>query len=230
MSEAASLPLETAVTVPSTSPAVSIVRATAPQAGPVTSSQLQPLTLGRMPSSAVLASLGLQAATVSLSSERSTLPPLFSGGAFSAGCRPMLHSSLAIAPSHQQGFSLGHGFPLIPPKMVTKIEQFEFFSMAELLPDNVELSRKTEAVSAPSTCLPKVPKKGSCPMTTRDYWPGSYVSAHMQLLLPRNSQKRRSSSWHIRPPLFVELFALTAKGGLAMTTCFANRWPRAPSV
>ena len=63
-------------------------------------------------------------------------------------------------------------------------------------------------------------------MTTRDYWPGSYVSAHMQLLLPGNGQKRLNSSWHIRPPLFVKLFTSTAKGGLAMTTCFANRWPR----
>ena len=72
---------------------------------------------------------------------------------------PLLHSNVATLSPQRQGFSLGHGFPLIPPKLVAKIEQFEFFNMAELLPDNVELSRKTEAVSTPSTCLPKVPKK-----------------------------------------------------------------------
>ena len=76
-----------------------------------------------------------------------------------AECGPLLHSSVATPSPQRQGFSLGHGFPLIPPKMVAKIEQFEFFNMAELLPDNIELSRKTEAVSTPSTCLPKVSRK-----------------------------------------------------------------------
>ena len=35
-------------------------------------------------------------------------------------------------------FSLGHKFPLIPPKLVAKIK---FVSMSELLPDNLELSQ-----------------------------------------------------------------------------------------
>ena len=58
-----------------------------------------------------------------------------------------------------QGFFLEHGFPLIPQKLVMKIEHFKFFNMAELLPDDVELARKTETLLVPSTCLPKVSKK-----------------------------------------------------------------------
>ena len=48
------------------------------------------------------------------------------------------------SPSTTPGFSLGHGFPLIPPKLVVKIQKWEYVSMAELLPDNLELTRRSQ--------------------------------------------------------------------------------------
>ena len=45
------------------------------------------------------------------------------------------------------GFSLGHGFPLIPAKLATKILKWEYVSMADLLPDNLELARRSQAKS-----------------------------------------------------------------------------------
>ena len=50
-------------------------------------------------------------------------------------------SASASQPPHTTGFSLGHGFPLIPLKLVTKILKWEYVSMVELLPDNLELAR-----------------------------------------------------------------------------------------
>ena len=41
-----------------------------------------------------------------------------------------------------QSFSLGEGFPSVPPKMVAKILRWDFVDMAELLQDIIELNRK----------------------------------------------------------------------------------------
>ena len=107
-----------------------------------------------MPKPAILASLGLP----TVSAGPAPPPPLLCASS-QTGVGATTRPSASIARPVTPGFSLGHGFPLIPSKLVFKFEQFEFFNMAELLPDNIELCRKTEAISAPSTCLPKVPKK-----------------------------------------------------------------------
>ncbi len=39
--------------------------------------------------------------------------------------------------------SLGHGFPLIPAKMVNKIQRWELVNISALLPDNLELARRS---------------------------------------------------------------------------------------
>ena len=82
-----------------------------------------------MPYPAILASLGRRWV-----SARYHLFPMFSGSTSSAAPR----LSASIYHQEPQGFSLGQGFPLIPAKLVSKIERFEYFNMAELLPDNVE--------------------------------------------------------------------------------------------
>ena len=59
-----------------------------------------------------------------------------------------------------QGFSLGHGFPLIPGKIVSRIQKWEFINMSELLPDNLELARRSVEHRATASCVNlKPPKK-----------------------------------------------------------------------
>ena len=58
------------------------------------------------------------------------------------------------------GFSLGQGFPLIPGKIVSKIEKWEYVSMADLLPDNLELARRSQSeIQRNLSCTAKAPKK-----------------------------------------------------------------------
>ena len=67
----------------------------------------------------------------------------------------------ASNPSQSAGFSLGHGFPLIPPKLVGNILKWEYVGMSELLPDNLELARRTAEAqrSLATSCSSKAPKK-----------------------------------------------------------------------
>jgi hypothetical protein len=59
-----------------------------------------------------------------------------------------------------QGFSLGHGFLLIPAKMVSKIQRWEFVNMSELLTDNLELARRSAESRGATLCATlKSPKK-----------------------------------------------------------------------
>ena len=67
-------------------------------------------------------------------------------------------SASGLAPS--QGFSLGHGFPIIPAKMVNKLQKWEFVNMSELLPDNLELARRSADSRVATSCATvKSPKK-----------------------------------------------------------------------
>lgn len=61
-----------------------------------------------------------------------------------------------IASKSATGFSLGHGFSLIPPKLVAKILKWEYVSMAELLPDNQELARQSTDTQRSASCSSKV--------------------------------------------------------------------------
>ena len=59
-------------------------------------------------------------------------------------------------PTQTTGFSLGHGFPLIPPKLVTKILRWEYVS---ILPDNLELASRAAEAQSSASCSSKAPKK-----------------------------------------------------------------------
>ena len=48
-------------------------------------------------------------------------------------------------------FSLGQGFPLIPAKLVDKVQSWKYISMSELLPDNLELARRASESTSNST-------------------------------------------------------------------------------
>ena len=61
-----------------------------------------------------------------------------------------------IASKSATGFSLGHGFLFIPPKLVAKILKWEYVSMAELLPDNQELAHQSTDTQRSASCSSKV--------------------------------------------------------------------------
>lgn len=119
--------------------------------------------LGELPLSADIAALGLPS---TVSSEPSCEEPVCSSGreTSSFGHTPCTvvysgprKSSSEAVPS---GFSLGHGFPLIPGKLVAKIEKWEYVSMADLLPDNLELARRSQSeIQRNLSCTAKAPKK-----------------------------------------------------------------------
>ena len=108
----------------------------------------------------------------------------------------MISTTVSLSPT--QGFFLGHGFPLILSKLVAKIEHFEFFNMAELLPDNIELARKTKALSAPSTYLPKVPKKRELSHDYRELLAWVICFCTYAAIVAR---KQPNSFWHTWQPL-----------------------------
>ena len=60
--------------------------------------------------------------------------------------------SSASGSTSGQVFSLGHGFPLIPAKMVNRIQKWEFVNMSELLPDNLELARRSVESRGATSC------------------------------------------------------------------------------
>ena len=121
--------------------------------------------LGEMPSAGDVASLGLAAASGSTGEDPLAGGPgtdlpgsVTSGVPLPGSVKPS--ASASTDSGSGQGFSLGHGFPLIPAKVVNKIQKWEFINMSELLPDNLELARRSaESRGVPSCTSLKSPKK-----------------------------------------------------------------------
>ena len=117
-----------------------------------------------MRSAGELASLGLTAANAgedslasSAAGEIRPVPNPTSSGAPALSGESLASSSGSVL---GQGFSLGHGFPLIPAKVVNKIQKWEFINMSEFLPDNLELARLSAESRGTSSCATlKSPKK-----------------------------------------------------------------------
>ena len=104
-----------------------------------------------MPSLNELASLGLP-----ISQPESSTPPSGQALSHSSAAAALLaltesHGSTSSAASVAT-FSLGHGFPLIPTKLVEKIHSWQYIGMAELLPDNLELACRSAESVGTSSC------------------------------------------------------------------------------
>ena len=107
--------------------------------------------LGAMASSSELSSLGLQVSqsnesplltaslVVTLSEGGDSLSPLSEGASTSEG-------------EKSQAFSVSQSFPLIPAKLVQKIQSWQYIGMAELLPDNLEMARRSCESPNVSSC------------------------------------------------------------------------------
>ena len=68
-------------------------------------------------------------------------------------------SSNSASTGQSAGFSLGHRFPLIPQKLVSKILKWKYVSMAELLPNKLELAHRSGEPQRAELCYSKAPKK-----------------------------------------------------------------------
>ena len=127
--------------------------------------------LGEMPSAGEIASLGLASAGSGEDPLSSSTPTTESDAANGSQSQSTAAPSTTPTASGKpasasgspatSGFSLGHGFPLIPAKLVSKIQKWEFVNLSELLPDNLELARRTshEPRSTSPCATVKSPKK-----------------------------------------------------------------------
>ena len=115
--------------------------------------------LGEMPSAGNVASLGLAAASGSTGENPCMdLPGSFTSGVPLPGSvKPSASASTDSVSG--QGFSLGHGFPPIPAKVVNKIQKWEFINMYELLPNNLELARRSAELQGVPSCTTLKSKK-----------------------------------------------------------------------
>ena len=101
-----------------------------------------------MPSAGEVAALGLASAEDSLSSSTPTAEFAKDSRSLSTDLLPAARTAVSGS-SAAPGFSLGHGFPFIPSKIVSKIQKWEFINLSELFPDNLELARRTSRVCPP---------------------------------------------------------------------------------
>ena len=113
------------------------------QPGSSSSPVVIPTSIANLP---LLSSAGQ---TLTLSSTLASQPLLFSG----------INTSMPITPQAESRFSLASSFAPIPNKLVKKIQALEFVEMRELLPDNIALAERLEALplhathsSSPETC------------------------------------------------------------------------------
>ena len=126
--------------------------------------------LGEMPLASEVATLGLAAAgtpgedPLSSSILATESKPTGHGTPSPSVDAPIL--GLEGGRSAAPGFLLGHGFPLIPAKLIAKIQRWEYVNLSELLPNNLELARCT--LCEPRGSLQRrLPRRGNSSRTGR---------------------------------------------------------------
>ena len=101
--------------------------------------------LGEMPSAGEVVALGLATTgtvedPLSSTTESTLGTPTVDALSTHSITAKSLASDTVGSSTSGQGFSLSHGFPLIPGKIVSRIQKWEFINMSELLPNNLELA------------------------------------------------------------------------------------------
>ena len=143
--------------------------------------------------------------TLTVSSTWASQPLLFSG----------INTSMPITPQAESGFSLASSFAPIPNKLVKKIQALEFVEMQELLPDNIALAERLEALPLHAThsSSPETREVGALFTWVSAFY--TYVAvvaaahpdrvrdmlAYMRLLT-REAQKYGGSGWLIYDQVF----------------------------
>ena len=191
--------------------------------------------LGEMPSAGDVASLGLAAAGGSTGED-----PLAGGHgtdlSSSLISRVPLPESVKLSASAStdsvsgQGFSLGHGFPLIPVKVVNKIQKWEFINMSELLPDNLELARRSaESRGVPSCATLKSPKKRELSEDWKGLIAWSVCFNTFAAIVAKKYPAKGQELLAYHSTILMEALRFGCKGWLSYDRMFRERVEKEPS-
>ena len=193
-----------------------------------------------MPQPAELASLGLPPA---LGGED---PLTAVAGSTSSSSRrdpcKVVPSSLHSRPSYDPGetasnslqlarLSLSHGFPLMPPKLVGKILKWEYVGMSELLPDNLELARRTAEAqrSLATSCSSKAPKKRELTEDLKGLAAWSVCFSTYIAIISKEHPEKFQELLAYHATILIEALRFGCKGWLAYDRMFRGHIEKEPS-
>ena len=143
-----------------------------------------------------------------------------------AGTQPGVSSNSTQAQSTE--FSLGHGFPLIPQKLVAKILKWEFVSMAELLPDNLELARRSG--EAQKACSSKAPKKRELTEDWKGLVAWSVSFSTFTAIISREHPEKFQELLAYHATILIEALRFGCKGWLSYDKLFREHVEKDPST
>ena len=134
----------------------------------------------------------------------------------------------ASNPSQSARFSLGHGFPLIPPKLMLKCE---YVAMSELLPDNLELACRTaEAQRSLATfCSSKAPKKRELTEDLKGLAAWSVCFSTYIAIISKENPKKFQELLTYHTTILIEAICFGCKGWLAHDRMFREHIEKEPS-
>ena len=193
-----------------------------------------------MPQPAELASLGLPPA---LGGED---PLTAVAGSTSSSSRrdpcKVVPSSLHSRPSYDPGetasnslqlagLSLSHGFPLIPPKLVGNILKWEYVDISELLPDNLELARRTAEAqrSLATSCSSKAPKKRELTKDLKGLAAWSVCFSTYIAIISKEHPEKFQELLAYHATILIEALRFGCKGWLAYDRMFREHIEKEPS-
>ena len=125
-------------------------------------------------------------------------------------------------------FSLGHGFPLIPQKLVAKILKWEFVSMAELLPDNLELARRSG--EAQKACSSKAPKKRELTEDWKGLVAWSVSFSTFTAIISREHPEKFQELLAYHATILIEALRFGCKGWLSYDKLFREHVEKDPGT
>ena len=123
------------------------------------------------------------------------------------------------------GFSLGHGFPLIPEKLVAKIQRWEYVNLLELLPDNLELARGSlcEHRGSSSCATTKAPKKRELVDDWKGFTAWSVCFNTLAAIVEKKHSAKSQELLAYHSTLLVEALRFGCRGWMSYDRMFLRR-------
>ena len=137
-------------------------------------------------------------------------------------------SSNSASTGQSAGFSLGHGFPLIPQKLVSKILKWEYVSMAELLPDNLELARRSGEPQRAASCSSKAPKKRELTEDWKGLVAWSVSFSTFVAIISKEHPEKFSELLAYHATILIEALRFGCKGWLSYDKLFREHVEKEP--